>query len=95
MQLTQTQVQDAIIDILKDMTLEWELDDIGEIGSETQIVEDLGFASVDVIQLVVAIEEHFQQKLGFNELLMHGGQYVNDLSVTELVNFVSRKLQGN
>jgi len=95
MQLTQTQVQDAIIDILKDMTLEWELDDIGEIGSETQIVEDLGFASVDVIQLVVAIEEHFQQKLGFNELLMHDGQYVNDLSVTELVNFVSRKLQGN
>lgn len=92
MQVTTMQVESAIADILKDMTQEWELD-LDEIQPETKLVEDLSFGSIDVIHLVVAIEEHFQQKLGFNELLMDNGQYVDDISVGELVNFVSQKLQ--
>jgi acyl carrier protein len=94
MQLTDSQVQSDIVSILKDMTQEWELD-LNDISLETHLVEDLGFGSIDIIQLVVAIEEHFKQKLGFNELLMNDGQYVDDLSIEELVSFISRKLQGN
>lgn len=94
MQLTKNQVQSDIVSILKDMTQEWELD-LNDINPKTHLVEDLGFGSIDIIQLVVAIEEHFKQKLGFNELLMHDGQYVDDLSIGELVSFVSGKLQGN
>jgi acyl carrier protein len=94
MQVTEKQVHSDIVSILKDVIQEWELD-LDEINPETQLVEDLNFSSIDVIHLVVAIEEHFKQKLGFNELLMHDGQYVDDLSVEELVSFVSRKLQGN
>lgn len=91
MQLTPMQVESAIVNILNDMTQDWDLDS-SEIGPETKLVEELNFGSIDIIHLVVAIEEHFQQKLGFNELLMHDGQYVDDVSVNELVNFVSRKL---
>jgi acyl carrier protein len=94
MQLTENQVQSDIISLLNDMTQEWELD-LDEINSGTHLVEELGFGSIDIIHLVVAIEEHFKQKLGFNELLMDDGQYVDDLSVEEVVSFVSRKLQGN
>lgn len=85
------QVESAIVNILSDMTRDWDVDS-SEIEPKTKLVEDLNFGSIDIIHLVVAIEEHFQQKLGFNELLMHDGQYVDDVSVNELVNFVSRKL---
>lgn len=91
MQLTETQIQSDIIEILKDMTQEWDLD-VDEIGPDTKLVEDLSFASVDIIHLVVSIEEHFKQKLGFNELLMSDGRYVDDLSINEVTNFVSHKL---
>ncbi|MDP8965647.1 MAG: acyl carrier protein [Cyanobacteriota bacterium] len=93
MQVTERQVQSDIVEILKDMTQEWDMD-VNEIASDTKLVEDLSFASVDIIHLVVSIEEHFKQKLGFNELLMRDGRYLDDLSVEELSSFVSRKLNG-
>lgn len=93
MQLEETQIQSNIIEILKDITQEWGID-IDDINSRTKLVEDLGFVSVDIIHLVVSIEEHFKQKLGFNELLMQDGKYVDDLSIDKLASFVSRKLNG-
>lgn len=87
------QVQSDIIAILKDMTQEWDMD-LEAINSGTKLMEDLGFVSVDIIHLVVSIEEHFKQKLGFNALLMREGRYVDDLSIAEISNFVSRQLQG-
>ncbi|MEO8894086.1 MAG: acyl carrier protein [Coleofasciculaceae cyanobacterium] len=87
------QVQSDIIAILKDMTQEWDMD-LSEINSETKLMEDLGFVSVDIIHLVVSIEEHFKQKLGFNALLMQNGRYVDDLSIEEISNFVSSQLTG-
>jgi acyl carrier protein len=86
------QVQSDIIAILKDMTQEWDMD-LGEINADTKLMEDLGFVSVDIIHLVVSIEEHFKQKLGFNALLMRDGRYVDDLSIEEISSFVSRQIQ--
>jgi acyl carrier protein len=87
------QVQSDIIAILKDMTQEWDMD-LSEINSETKLMEDLSFVSVDIIHLVVSIEEHFKQKLGFNALLMRDGRYVDDLSIEEISSFVSSQLTG-
>jgi acyl carrier protein len=87
-----TQIQASIIDILKDMTQEWDMDTVA-INSGTKLMENLGFVSVDIIHLVVSIEEHFKQKLGFNALLMRDGRYVDDLSVEEIANFVSSQLK--
>lgn len=91
MQLAQAEIQSVIVHILQDMTQEWDLD-LSDITPETKLVEDLNFGSIDIIHLVVAIEEHFQKKLGFNELLMKNGQYVDDISIEDLVSFVSHKL---
>jgi len=91
MQLAQVEIQSAIVNILQDMTQEWDLD-LSDITPKTKLVEDLNFGSIDIIHLVVAIEEHFKKKLGFNELLMKHGQYVDDITIEDLVSFVSHKL---
>lgn len=91
--MTESEIQSELIELLKEITEDWEIDEI-EILPSTKIVEDLGFVSIDIIQLVVAIEEHFQQKLGFNELLMKNGRYLDDLGVDEIAQFVERKLIG-
>ena len=47
----------------------------------TMLVADLDFASVDIIQLCVALEQSYERKLGFQDLLMKDGSYVGDLSL--------------
>ena len=64
------------------------------ISAKTRLVADLGLASVDFIQLIVAIEHHFGKKMGFHDLLMPSGAYVNDLTVGELVAFIAEKLSA-
>ncbi len=93
MQIQEVQIQSAVIDILKDMTQEWDLD-LDAIGPQTQLVSDLNFASIDFLHLAVSVEEHFKRKLVFQELLMQNGQYIDDVSIEELVSFVSKKLRG-
>jgi acyl carrier protein len=43
--------------------------------------------------LVVALEERFRRRnLGFDQLLMADGRYVDDLAVAEIVHFLSMRL---
>ena len=49
-------------------------------------IPDIGnFDSIDVIQFVVAMESAFQNRnLGFQNLLMQDGRYVDDLSLAQI-----------
>ena len=49
---------------------------------ETDLVSDLEFESLDVVQFVVALEEHYQRRdLPFDQLLMkESGRYVDELA---------------
>ncbi|BAU48568.1 acyl carrier protein [Sulfurifustis variabilis] len=95
MSFSEQQVGTAIIQILRDMTQDWDLDLDDDIGVGTKLVEQLGFSSVDIIHLVVAVEEHFSRpRMGFDELLMREGRYVDDLSVSQVASFVTSKLNG-
>lgn len=70
---------------------DWGLD--AEITSETSLVGDLEFDSIDVIQFVVAMENAFQsRKIGFQDLLMQDGRYVDDLTVGQIEAFLSDRL---
>jgi len=96
MQVGKDEIRTVVVGILKDMIQDWGLDieDDG-IGPSTHVVRDLEFSSVDIIHLVVAIEEHFKKpKMGFDQLLMHDGRYVDDLGVDQIVDFVAEKLGG-
>ena len=84
-------IEGQVIQTLKDFIEDWGLD--ADVSPQTTIVEDLEFDSIDVIQFTVELEKVFgNRKLGFQELLMKDGRYVDDLSVTEFADFLAGKL---
>jgi len=88
------QIQGAIIEILLEMVGELDLDFEDPMSGETRLIADLGFASVDFIHLIVEIETRFDRKMGFHDLIMPNGRYVDDLPISELVDFVGERLSG-
>jgi acyl carrier protein len=89
--LTVQAIDERLRATLADFIADWGLD--VEITPETRLVEDLEFDSIDVIQFVVAMETAFQNRnLGFQNLLMKDGRYVDDLSLAEIAAFLSTRL---
>lgn len=87
---TQETMFPTIVGILEDFLEDLDTDFDAEITHKTRLLSDLGFESIDIIQLVVAIEETIGHRdVPFEQLLMHDGRYVEDLTVGQLVNFVS------
>lgn len=81
--------------ILADMTSDWDIEHDGGIGMDTRLIADLEFESIDVVQLIVAIEERFQRRdLPFEELLMKDGRYVDEFRVSDIVDFLDRHVNG-
>ena len=86
-------VYKEMVGIVKDMTSDWDTGFEREIDLETRLIADLGFESIDVVQLVVAIETHFQRRdLPFEELLMSDGRYVDELTIQNTVDFLEKHL---
>ncbi len=86
-------IETGVISVLNNMTQDWDLELEGGIGPTTRLMEDLGFESIDVVQLAVSLEQHFGRKgLPFEKLFMRDGDYVDDLHVNEVVDFLSTNL---
>lgn len=83
-----------MIAIVEDLTQDWGLES-DAIDGNTLLVEQLDFASVDIIQLCVALEQHYGRKLGFQDLLLVNGSYVGDLSIAQVATFVAKKITVN
>jgi acyl carrier protein len=82
-----------LVHILEDMTSDWDMEYSGGIQEDTRIIGDLQFESIDVVQLLVAIEEHFQRNdLPFVELVMKDSRYVDELRVGEIADFLTKHL---
>jgi len=80
-------------ELLQDFTQDWDNDFDGDMTRETRLLADLGFESIDIIQLVVDIEQMVKKsKLPFNELLMKDGRYVDDLSIGQIADFLSQRV---
>ena len=82
----------TVVAVIEDLIQDWGLDLEGGVRPETHVVADLEFASVDIIQLCVALEECYGRKFGFQSLLMHDGSYVGDLSVDQIAKFIAGRL---
>jgi acyl carrier protein len=79
--------------ILDDMTPSVDKEFSGGITPDTELVADLGFASMDLVMLLVAIEGRYEiQGLPFEELFLKDGQYVQHLTVRHIVDFLGRTL---
>ena len=88
-------IEGVVLQILKDLTADWDADYAGAIGPDTLLISDLDFESIDVVELVVSLEGRFQRRdLPFEKLLMHDGRYVEDLTVRQVVDFLESELQN-
>jgi len=88
-------IEDEVLTVLQDIIQEWDVDLTEPLGTATNVVEDLGFASIDMIHLVISLEERFHKSgLGFDQLLMQDGRYVDDVNVAQLTDFLYHKLNG-
>lgn len=88
--LTQEEIQSRVVAVLEEMTRDWDLDSSDGIGVETGLMEDLAFESIDVVQLVVALEKEFNCKgLPFEKLFMNEGDYVDEILVKDVVAFLN------
>lgn len=86
------QIEHVLIGVLEDFVQDWDVD--GQITRDTHLVADLDFDSIDVIQVTVAIEKAFgTRNLGFQDLLMVDGRYVDDLSVGEIADFLGPRVR--
>ena len=85
---------DTVVAIVDDLTQDWGLELNDPIGAGTLVAGDLQFASVDIIQLCVALEQCYGRRFGFQDLLMKDGSYVGDLSLGQFAAFVDAKLNS-
>ena len=81
-------IHSVVASIIEEMIGELELDYDQPIESHTRLIADLGFASVDFVHLIVQVETRFKRKMGFHDLIMPNGSYVDDLSVGQFVAFI-------
>lgn len=88
-------IQSDTLQILRDMTSDWEMGFAGAIGPKTYLAADLALESIQLVQLVIALEEHFKRRaLPFQQLFMSDDRRVDDLQVSELVDFLSIHLNN-
>ena len=91
--MNEQDVSSQMVGILTDMTSDWDIELDSEINRETRLIADLEFESIDIVELVVAIEQTFNSRgIPFERLLMVDGRYVDDLSVAQVSDFVSANL---
>lgn len=87
------QIEADLCAILTDMTADWDLEHGQPISGQTRLMADLAFESIDVVQLVVAIEGHFKKRqMHFENLLMVDGRYVQELQVWQIAEFLEGAL---
>ncbi len=86
--LQSVDIENRLITTLQEFIADWGMS--VDIDRDTTLVEDLEFDSIDIIQLIVAIETKFgKRNPGFQELLIKDGRYVDDLSVGTIADFLA------
>ncbi len=89
-------IESMVVTAINEMIQDWDLALDQDITTETRLIQDLGFESIDVVQLAVALEQAFEHEgLPFENLFMHAGDYVEEISVNEVVEFMSKHLNNS
>lgn len=81
-------ILEDVIKIIKDVTSGFDTDYSNDLQPGSRIAADLGFESIDVVEMIVAIEEHYQRRdLPFQKLIMREGKY-QDFKIAEIADFL-------
>ena len=85
-------VLDKLVEILEDMIQDWGVELDQPLGAGTSLMDDLGFASIDLVALIAAIDDEWQRRdWPYEQLLMEDGRYVEDLTAGEISEFLWRQ----
>lgn len=85
---------DVLVELI-DGVITWDTDLAEPLGPRTLFVADLGFQSLDIVMLLIAVEARFQcQGLPFDDILTEGDTYVSDLAVGTLADFLEHHVKG-
>lgn len=83
------ELQGVVIGVVSDITQDWDFDSEVTIGPDTLLIADLAFESINLVQLAVSLEQAVDRRgLPFENLFMEDGDYVDDLSVREVIDFL-------
>jgi acyl carrier protein len=82
-----------LVNILEEMTEDWDMEFEGGIGADTKLIEELSFESIEVVQLMVLIEERFRlANFNSEEILMEDDRYVEELPVGRIARYVADRV---
>ena len=91
--LQRDEILSDLIQLLTDMTTDWELSFSGGITAATRLTADLGFESIDAVMLIGEIQRLYGRKdLPFERLFLANGKYVDDVRVATVAEFLSEHL---
>jgi acyl carrier protein len=82
------EIEQALLEILKEITADWELDPkVYQPGS--RLLGDIGLSSVDALHLMATFNMRYQQSLPFDKLLALDTNYLRNLTVAQMAEFVA------
>lgn len=82
-----------VLRLLRQLAEDWEY--AGEITPQTRFFADMGLASLDVVILGTAVQEHYERVLPFAEFFAEIGQRGNpDIPISEWVEFIYQQLNA-
>ena len=87
MNISYEQVLSDVLGLLDELSNDWEYE--GTVTPETGLLTDMGFESLELVVLGVAIQEQYKQTIPFPEFLADlGERKVDDIFVKDLVQFI-------
>ena len=88
--LSEDALVSEVINVVKDVVKDWDIELEEEINGDTGLIEELEFESIDIVRFVVALEQHFECRgIPFEKLFMNSGGYISELKIIEVAQFLS------
>jgi len=88
-------IEQRVVQVVNEMVADWDSSDPPGVDLNTRLIGDLEFESIEIVQLAVALGQHFDyEDVPFEELFMRDGDYVEDLTVAQIATFLRSHLQS-
>jgi acyl carrier protein len=88
-------IEQGIFKVINEMMAERDSGETPAVTLTTRLIGDLEFESIEIVQLAVALGQHFDyEEVPFERLFMRDGDYVEDLTVAEIATFLRSELEG-
>jgi acyl carrier protein len=85
--LTTAEIQNFVLESVQQILEDTDLGLDEPVSMETKLNRDLCLSSVEVLELFGLLDVRMRRRLPYDQLIMQKGQYRNELTIGELVDF--------